>query len=80
MRRAAALACGAALVLAGCGQKGALYLPEQKKVRVITPAPGHAVPPPATPAAAPPPAPQPATPPAPAKPADPSDEDSQTPK
>jgi predicted small lipoprotein YifL len=51
MRRAA-LVAGVVLVLAGCGQKGPLYLPDQKPAVVTTPAPPAAAP--ATDAAAPP--------------------------
>ena len=50
MRRAA-LVAGVVLVLAGCGQKGPLYLPDQKPAVVTTPAPPVAVP--ATPGANP---------------------------
>jgi predicted small lipoprotein YifL len=50
--RHAALVAGVVLVLAGCGQKGPLYLPDQKPAVVTTPAPSAAVP--ATPAANPP--------------------------
>ena len=38
MRRAALLG-GMVLLLAGCGQKGPLYLPDQKPAVVTTPAP-----------------------------------------
>jgi predicted small lipoprotein YifL len=56
---AAAVAVSAALVLAGCGQKGPLYLPEKGGAVVTTPA--EAQPPTPTPAGQPPepsPAPQ----------------------
>ena len=59
---------GAALTLAGCGQKGPLVLPDKNAQVITNPAPQD--PPQAAPASAP------ATPP---KPDDPSD-DSQTPK
>ena len=51
MRRALPLAC-TLLLLAGCGQKGALYLPD-KNATVVTSAPaaGAPLPPPATPPA-----------------------------
>lgn len=69
MSRAFAAALLAALLLAGCGQKGPLYLPDKK--------PAAVTPPPATPAAVP------ATP-APAQPtqkkSDDQDSDSQPPK
>jgi predicted small lipoprotein YifL len=58
------LAGGAALLLAGCGQKGALYLPDKNAEVVTTPA----TPAPSTPATA-----------APQRPTDKND-DSQTPK
>lgn len=66
------LAGGAALLLAGCGQKGALYLPD-KSAQVVTtaaapPEPAQSAPAPSTPASA-----------APQKPTDKND-DSQTPK
>ena len=72
MKRASwLLAGGAALLLAGCGQKGALYLPD-KSAQVVTaaapPEPAQSTPAPSTPASA-----------APQKPTDKSD-DSQTPK
>ncbi len=73
MKRASwLLAGGAALLLAGCGQKGALYLPD-KSAQVVTtaaapPEPSQSTPAPSTPASA-----------APQKPTDKSD-DSQTPK
>jgi len=82
------LALGAALLAAGCGQKGALYLPDKNAQVVTTPPPPTSVqPPPAQPPPAPPasesaPAPQAApvsTSPAPPKPGDRS-EDSETPK
>ena len=70
MSRAFAAALLAALVLAGCGQKGPLYLPDKK--------PAAVTPPPASPAAVP------ATTPAPAQPtqkkSDDPDSDSQPPK
>jgi predicted small lipoprotein YifL len=48
MRRATWMLAGAVtLLLAGCGQKGALYLPDKNAQVVTTPA---APPPPATPA------------------------------
>jgi len=69
------LAGAAALLLAGCGQKGALYLPDKNAQVVTTPAasplPAQSAPAPATPAT-------PATP-APPKPTDKND-DSQAPK
>ncbi len=61
------LAGGAALLLAGCGQKGALYLPDKNAQVVTTPA-AQSTPGPPTPASA-----------APHKPSDKND-DSQTPK
>jgi len=73
MKRASwLLAGGAALLLAGCGQKGALYLPD-KSAQVVTtaaapPEPAQSTPAPSTPASA-----------APQKPTDQND-DSQTPK
>jgi|GraSoiStandDraft_53_1057289.scaffolds.fasta_scaffold305242_2 predicted small lipoprotein YifL len=73
MKRASwLLAGGAALLLAGCGQKGALYLPD-KSAQVVTtaaapPEPAQSTPAPSTPASA-----------APQKPTDKND-DSQTPK
>jgi len=73
MKRASwLLAGGAALLLAGCGQKGALYLPD-KSAQVVTtaaapPEPAQSAPAPSTPATA-----------APQKPTDKND-DSQTPK
>ncbi len=73
-------ALGAALTLAGCGQKGPLVLPD-KNTQVIT-SPAPAAPSQPTPAQSPPaPASAPATPAptTPPKPDDPS-EDSQTPK
>jgi hypothetical protein len=66
MRGLALIGCLAALLVAGCGQKGALYLPD-KKGAVVTNAP--------TPAA---PAPPPATP-QPKKPGDPDDPDGNPP-
>jgi predicted small lipoprotein YifL len=62
------LAGGAALLLAGCGQKGALYLPDKNAAQVVTTPPAQSTPAPSTPASA-----------APRKPADQND-DSQTPK
>jgi predicted small lipoprotein YifL len=62
MRRLVLTGCLAALLLAGCGQKGALYLPD-KKGAVVTSAPATAAP-----------APAPATP-QPKKPSDPDDPD-----
>jgi predicted small lipoprotein YifL len=68
MKRASwLLAGGAALLLAGCGQKGALYLPDKNTQVVTTPA-AQSTPAPSTPATA-----------APQKPTDKND-DSQTPK
>ncbi len=73
MKRASwLLAGGATLLLAGCGQKGALYLPD-KSAQVVTtaaapPEPAQSTPAPSTPASA-----------APQKPTDQND-DSQTPK
>jgi len=73
MKRASwLLAGGTALLLAGCGQKGALYLPD-KSAQVVTtaaapPEPAQSTPAPSTPASA-----------APQKPTDEND-DSQTPK
>lgn len=67
MRRTAALLL--LLVLAGCGQKGPLYLPDKK--------PAAVTPPPAAPATQPAPA-QPTQ--APAKKSDDQDDDTQTPK
>jgi len=68
MKRASRLlAGGAALLLAGCGQKGALYLPD-KKAQVITTPAAQSTPAPSTPATA-----------APQKPTDKND-DSQAPK
>ena len=74
MRRASWILAGAvALLLAGCGQKGALYLPD-KNAQVVTTAAAPPVPAESAPSA-------PATPatPAPPKPADKND-DSQAPK
>jgi predicted small lipoprotein YifL len=68
MKRASwLLAGGAALLLAGCGQKGALYLPDKNTQVVTTPA-AQSTPAPSTPATG-----------APQKPTDKND-DSQTPK
>jgi predicted small lipoprotein YifL len=55
MKRASRLlAGGAALLLAGCGQKGALYLPDKSAQVVTTPAappePAQSAPVPSTPA------------------------------
>ena len=61
------LAGGAALLLAGCGQKGALYLPDKNTQVVTTPA-AQSTPAPSAPATA-----------APQKPTDKND-DSQAPK
>jgi len=73
MKRAGRLlAGGAALLAAGCGQKGALYLPDRNTQVITTPA---APPAPAQPAPQPP---TPATP-APPEPTD-KDDDSQAPK
>ena len=66
------LAGGAALLAVGCGQKGALYLPDKNARVITTPA---APPTPAQPAPEPP---TPATP-APPEPTD-KDDDSQAPK
>ena len=74
MRRVPCILAGAvALLLAGCGQKGALYLPD-KNAQVVTTAAAPPVPAESAPSAA-------ATPatPAPSKPADKND-DSQAPK
>jgi len=74
MRRVPWILAGAvALLLAGCGQKGALYLPD-KNAQVVTTAAAPPVPAESAPSAA-------ATPatPAPSKPADKND-DSQAPK
>jgi len=74
MRRVPWILAGAvALLLAGCGQKGALYLPD-RNAQVITTPPAPPVPAESAPSA-------PATPatPAPPKPADKND-DSQAPK
>jgi predicted small lipoprotein YifL len=73
MRRAAWMLAGAvAPLLAGCGQKGALYLPDKNAQVVTTPAasplPAQSAPAPATPAT-----------PAPPKPTD-KNEDPQAPK
>ena len=64
MRRLVLTGCLAALLLAGCGQKGALYLPD-KKGAVVTSAPATAAPAPATPQ--------------PKKPSDPDDPDGNPP-
>jgi len=66
MKWLAPLGCLAALLLAGCGQKGALYLPD-KKGAVVTSAPASAAP-------APPPATA-----QPKKPTDPDDPDGNAP-
>jgi predicted small lipoprotein YifL len=74
MRRATWMLAGAVtLLLAGCGQKGALYLPDKNAQVVTTPAassppPAQSAPPPPTPATVAPP-----------KPTDEND-DSQAPK
>ena len=78
MRIAALLTAAGAALLAGCGQKGALYLPEKNAAQVTAPAaaaaPAPAVPAgTATPAA---PSPQSAPPPAPEKKQN-ADDDSQ---
>jgi predicted small lipoprotein YifL len=52
MRRLLASACVLALLLAGCGQKGPLYLPDKKPAAVTPPAAAPAAPG-ATPAPAP---------------------------
>ncbi len=67
------LAGGAALLLAGCGQKGALYLPDKNAQVVTTPAA------PPVPAQSAPPAPATRATPAAPKPTDKND-DSQAPK
>jgi len=67
MRTSWLLAGGAVLLLAGCGQKGALYLPDKNAQVVTTPA-AQSTPAPPTPATA-----------APHKPTDKND-DSHTPK
>jgi len=68
MKRASwLLAGGAALLLAGCGQKGALYLPD-KNAQVVTTPTAQSTPAPSIPATV-----------APQKPTDKND-DSQTPK
>jgi predicted small lipoprotein YifL len=51
MRRALPLAC-TLLLLAGCGQKGALYLPD-KNATVVTSVPATGAPPPPPPATPP---------------------------
>ena len=66
MKLPALFSCLAALLLAGCGQKGALYLPDPKGA-VVTSAPASATPPP------PPATPQPK------KPGDPADPDQDPP-
>ncbi len=66
------LAGGAALLAAGCGQKGALYLPDKNAQVITTPAA------PSVPAQSAPQPPTPATP-APPEPTD-KDDDSQAPK
>ena len=53
--RLLALFCALAIVLAGCGLKGPLYLPEKSREVIIRPAPGAPAEA-ATPAEAPPPA------------------------
>jgi len=47
MKRGGQLALAAALALAGCGQKGALYLPDGKNKKGNVPATTPANPPPA---------------------------------
>jgi predicted small lipoprotein YifL len=44
MRTAVLVAAGACLLLAACGQKGPLYLPDQKPAVVPSPAPPAATP------------------------------------
>jgi hypothetical protein len=56
---AGAAAASAALMLAGCGQKGPLYLPEKGATAVTNPAGPPPAPPPAGQPAEPSPAPQP---------------------
>jgi predicted small lipoprotein YifL len=48
MKWLAPIGCLVALLIAGCGQKGALYLPD-KKGAAVTGAPAAAAPPAATP-------------------------------
>ena len=61
LRRAAAwLAASVALALAGCGQKGPLYLPEKGGAVVTSPATAPPAPPPAPTAPGQPPQPPPA--------------------
>jgi predicted small lipoprotein YifL len=73
MRRATWILAGAvALPLAGCGQKGALYLPDKNAQVVTTPAAPQSAPPQSNPATA-----APATP---TKPGNKNDDDSQTQK
>jgi predicted small lipoprotein YifL len=67
MRRRALISLGALVLLAACGQKGALYLPDKNAAVVTSPAAAPAAPP--APAASP----------APKKPGDP-DEDPPPPK
>jgi len=81
----ATASCAMAILLAGCGQKGALYLPDQSRNAVVVPAESSVpmaspVPAatPAAPAAAPAPSADPAaTAPAATAPADPAKPDSQ---
>ena len=68
MRWLALSGCLLALLLAACGQKGALYLPD-KKGAVVTNAPATTAPAPAPPAATP----------QPKKPGDPDDPDANPP-
>ena len=51
MKPRVTLALAAALLLAGCGQKGPLYLPDAKNKK--TPVPAASAPPPSTPTPAP---------------------------
>jgi len=67
MRAPALISLGVLVLLAACGQKGALYLPDKNAAVVTSPAA-------TAPATAPPTAPAPAANPAPKKPGDP-DED-----
>lgn len=66
MKRLALAGCLAALLIAGCGQKGALYLPD-KKGAVVTSVPAGAAPAPAAATAQP------------KKPTDPDDPDGNPP-
>jgi predicted small lipoprotein YifL len=52
MRRVFAAGCLLLMLLAGCGQKGPLYLPDKKPAAVTPPAAAPAAPPAATPAPA----------------------------